>query len=310
MFAPSPEYADFAQPPPMLVDIRRTMRTATIATLVAVALSTSSLAYAAGKAKRTAKPNTRAPVMVAAAAEPLPTLPAVETTSTRSSSTLPSSAAPSSAGAKDAPAAESAKAEPVPAGRGFVMVIGSGLGFVGGEMGKDLSMAAGLVTFDLKFGAYVTTHFGIMAGLQAGYGALFEGCRDTCTNAIHYQLPIVAQYAFQDRSRGAYIEGGLGLFSTYLASTNTSSNPEKSPEALEVASPIDFKLGVGYRFPDKARPNKAATGALDLRFGVDLGTFKKLEYQSVGLDVAGDIPSDLQAMHFALGLSAGYHFAP
>ena len=283
------------------------MRSAIVASLVAAVLSTSSfaLAEAGTKKKKASKPKPKSPpaVMVAAAVEPLPALPAPEPPAP-----APATAAPAAAPAKDAPAAAPASSVPPSAGPGFVMVIGSGASFMGGQIAKDLPIAAGLVSFDLKLGGYITPHFGLMAGVQAGYGALFDGCSGTCVNAVHYQLPIVAEYAFKDRRRGAYIEGGIGILSTYLASTGDSS--DDPPETLEVSSPVDFKLGVGYRLPSAASPGKTATSALDLRLGVDLGQFKKLEYGSIAGDVAGDIVSDRQAMHFAIGLSAGYYFAP
>ena len=123
-----------------------------------------------------------------------------------------------------------------------------------------------------------------------------------------YQLPVVAQYAFNDRSRGAYLEGGLALFTTYGGSTDTASGD--SPETLKVSAPIDLKLGAGSRIPMNATAEKAATTAFDLHFGLDLGQFKSIEYGSVIGSVKGDVVSEHQAMHFALGLSAGYHFSP
>jgi hypothetical protein len=190
------------------------------------------------------------------------------------------------------------------------MVLGTGASYLGGGIAKDIGLGAALMTFDVKLGGYVTPHFGIMAGVQAGVGAMWEGCSDTCANAVHYQIPIVAQYAFKDRSQGAYVEGGLGILSTYLASTDSKTQPELPPEALRLSAPVDVKLGVGYRIPVSAARDKAATGAFDIRLGADVGQFRKLEYTTVVGSVAGDIASERQATHFTLGFSAGYHFAP
>ena len=192
---------------------------------------------------------------------------------------------------------------------GFVLVLGSGLGFLGGKAAEGIDVSAGLLTFDLQLGAYVSQHVGFMAGVRGGYGALIDGCAGSCTKAFAYQLPVVAQYAFNDRSRGAYLEGGLALFTTYGGSTDTATTGD-SPETLKVSAPIDLKLGAGYRIPMGATAEKASTTAFDLHFGLDLGQFKSLEYGSVAGSVKGDVLSERQAMHFALGLSAGYHFSP
>ena len=286
------------------------MRSAILASLVAVVLSTSSVALAEGgaKKKKAAKPKPPATVLVAAAVEPLPSLPAPEAPAAAAAPAAPVTSTPEAA--KDAPVAASTASERRSAGPGFVMTLGSGGSYVGGAIVKDLAFGAGLVTFDLKLGGYITPHVGILAGVQGGFGALFEGCSGTCSKAVHYQIPIVAQYAFQDRSQGAYLEGGIGIVSTYRASTDSEKNPHQTPESLEASSPIDFKLGVGYRIPISAVRDKVATGAFDLRLGADLGQFKKIEYRTVGVELAGDVVSERQAMHFALGFSAGYHFAP
>ncbi|MBX3207321.1 MAG: hypothetical protein KF764_19900 [Labilithrix sp.] len=277
------------------------MRTVTLAAVL-LTLTTSSVALAKGPAKtKKGKEKAPEPVLVAAA-EPLPELPPAEPAAP---APAPVVEAPPS---KDKSAAAPASDEPPTAGTGFVLTIGSGAGFLGGEAVEGIDIASALVTFDVKLGGYLTPQFGIMAGLQGGYGALIEGCAGTCSNGYAYQIPVVAQYAFKDRSRGAYVEGGLALFTTYGGSTKSDSGD--SPEALKVSAPVDFKVGAGYRFPMGAASDKAATTALDLRFGADLGQFKKVEYSSVGGSVDGDIASAHQAMHFALGLSVGYHFAP
>ena len=46
-----------------------------------------------------------------------------------------------------------------------------------------------------------------------------------------------------------------------------------------MSAPFDLKLGVGYRVPLGAN-DKVSTTGLDIRLGVDLGQFTKLEYES------------------------------
>lgn len=197
---------------------------------------------------------------------------------------------------------------PGSAGRGFVLTFGSGLSYLGGDLAKTAPIGAAQLTFDVRIGGYFTERFGVMAGVQGGYGAMFEGCSSTCSNAFSYQIPIVAQYSLRDRRRGVYFEGGLGLLSTYGGSSGKDAS---SPEALEVVSPVDLKLGIGYRFAriDPTSAKDTTTG-VDMRLGMDVGQFDRVEYHSVDGSVDGDIRPEMKAMHFAFGLSVGYHFTP
>ena len=207
--------------------------------------------------------------------------------------------------ASSASAAESPMPQPVKpgsAGRGFVLTLDSGAAFLGGQITKQAPIAGAQMTLDLRIGAYFTEHFGVLAGVQAGHGALFAGCAAKCTNAVSYQIPIVAQYSLTDRRRGLYFDAGLGLLSTYAAST---PKEESSVETIEVRSIADAKLGVGYRFGR----NDSATG-MDLRFGADVGQFDKVDYRSRAGNVDGDIQPEMKALHYAFALTVGYHFTP
>ena len=93
-------------------------------------------------------------------------------------------------------------------------------------------------------------------------------------------------------------------------STDTTKHPERSPETIQVSAPIDLELGVGYRIPTSSKPEQTATSGVDFHLTLDLGQFKSLDYTSVARHVSGDIAGDKQAMHVALGLGVGYHFAP
>ncbi len=275
------------------------MRIQSIAVAASVVLSTlavSSTSAAEGPRGNKAKK----PVAVAVAE--LPPLPAPEPPPA-------APAAPAAPPAADKPA-DAPKAEvSQQAGPGFVLTVGSGVAYLGGNAAQSVAVSGAQVTFDIRLGGYLTNRFGILAGAQGGYGALFEGCSSVCSNAYSYQLPVVAQYALRDRRRGVYFEGGLAFLSTYGASTGKD---EKSPETLELASSFDFKLGIGYRIAGQPEPSTrkdVATG-MDIRLGLDVGEFKRLEYRSVGGDVAGDIAPSKADTHFALGLAVGYHFTP
>lgn len=207
--------------------------------------------------------------------------------------------------ASNATAAESPMPQPVKpatAGRGFVLTIGSGAAFLGGQITKQAPIAGAQMTVDVRIGAYFTEHLGVLAGVQGGQGALFAGCASKCTNAVSYQIPIVVQYSLTNRRRGLYFDAGLGLLSTYAGST---PKEESSVETIEVRSIADAKLGIGYRFGR----NTSATG-MDLRFGADVGQFDKVDYHSRAGNVDGDIQPEGKALHYAFALTVGYHFTP
>lgn len=283
------------------------MRSFTVASLVAVVLSTSSVALAKGPAKKSSNDESPAPVLVADArdVEAPPPVPTPEPPAAPAPAVAPSDMPPT----KDAPAASAPSVEAT-AGPSFVLAFGGGVSVVGGSIAEDIGLGGLLTTLDVKAGAYFTPRFGVLAGVQAGYGLLWEGCSETCLNAVHYQFPVVAQYAFEDRRRGVYVEGGFGFVSTYLASTDSSKQPDVPTETLSLSTPFDFKLGVGYRIPGPSQDGKPATNAVDIRLGIDFGKFRSLEYKSIVGEVEGDIRSERQATHFNIGLNAVYHFAP
>lgn len=198
-------------------------------------------------------------------------------------------------------------ASPEPAGRGFVMTVGTGASYLGGDFAKQLRIAGAQMNFNLRIGAYFTERFGVLAGVQGGYGSLTEGCSAKCSDGYSYQLPVLVQYSLRDRRRGVYFEGGVGLLSTYGGSSKNAA----SPESLMVRSDADVKLGIGYRAaPFDAKTGKDSASGLDIRFGVDVGRFDRVEYTSLDGSVDGDIAHDMRATHFVLGLGIGYHFTP
>lgn len=208
----------------------------------------------------------------------------------------------------EARAAESAMPQPVKAGSagpGFVLTLGSGASFLGGQITKQAPIAGLQVTFDVRIGAYFTEHFGVLAGVQGGTGPLFAGCAAKCTSGYSYQFPIVAQYSLTDRRRGLYFDGGVGFLSTYGGST-PKDTPSEAKETVQVGSIADAKLGIGYRVATK---NDSKTG-MDIRLGADFGQFEKVDYRSNTAGVEGDIQPEAKALHYAFVLTIGYHFTP
>ncbi len=269
------------------------MRSLPFAALLLASLVSSSVVFAAAPKKpkpapalAKAKAKAKKSSTLVASAAPLPP--------------LPPPAAPVPVATKDAapggpkPSADARSGPVGSAGRGFVLTLSSGLSYVGGQIAQDLTLAGALMTFDVRVGAYVTPHVGIFSGVHGGYGGLFEGCAGPCS-AHHYQVPVVAQYAVVDRTRGLYVEGGLALLSTLGA----SSAEGEAPEAFTVSTPMDVKIGIGYRI----------NGA-ELRLGADLGRFENVKYVSSIAKVEGEVAADRRELHVGVGLSVGYQFMP
>lgn len=251
-------------------------------------LTTSAFAQDGVKrAKSGKKPAAPAPVLVASA-EPLPPLPAPE---------LPPAAPTAPAPAADAAAKPEATNEPTAAGPGLVLSVGGGIGGTGGEVLTGVGVGAVVTTVDARIGGYITPHFGLIGGLQVGTGMITAGC-ESCT-AVVYQLPVVAQYALIDRSRGLYLEGGIAAVNTLMGSSKEGS------AAFEASSPVDLKFGLGYRFLSGPKDKPSNTG-VDLRFNFDIGSYKSVSTATID----SDIPSSLQATHFSMGLALGYAFRP
>lgn len=197
---------------------------------------------------------------------------------------------------KDTPnaAAAAKKASPT----GAVFDFGMSGGALGGSLAEGIDLGGFLGGFELRAGGYVSEHVGIIGGLSAGTGSLGEGCAAKCNNVFHYALPVVVQYAFEDRTRGAYVETGFKLLPTVKASSGDGGG-----ESLAMSGLLDVKLGVGYRIP-------VAVGALDLRAGFDFGEFNQIKYESLAGSVEGEIVEERRALHYVASLGVGWHFAP
>lgn len=210
--------------------------------------------------------------------------------------------------AKDAPVA-AASTEPPAAKGGFDLTIGMGARYLGGRIAQAVPVNGVVADLDFRIGAYITKRIGIVGGITAGSGGLGSGCVNDCSNAIHFRLPVVAQYAFVDRTRGLYVEAGAAFASSLLASTDSKKNPGVPPETLALFSPIDAEVGLGYRFPLNATETKAARSTFDLRLSGNFGQYQNIDSGRVQGSFSGPIPSEQRDFHFGVGLGLAYHFA-
>jgi hypothetical protein len=190
--------------------------------------------------------------------------------------------------------------DPPNAGPGFVGGVRfSGEGLIG-EAATNYLVGAAFTTIVGSAGYYFTDHFGAFAGLKFGFGAAFE-CGADCTTASTWQVPLTVQYAFDDRTRGAYLEGGLGLFSGVHMNVKGANDAH-----IEFTTPVEGKFGAGYRW--KSRQGKV-TQATSLHMGVDLGQYSALSINAGGREIlGGDIASDRKALHVAFSVGVGFQF--
>jgi hypothetical protein len=197
------------------------------------------------------------------------------------------------------------------AGAGFVLSVAAGMTVLGGGIAQTWNVGAILSNVELKLGGYLSPHVGIMAGIQGAYGTATAGCVNRCGSAVAFQFPIVSQYAFQDRTRGVFLEAGIAVLPTYLASSGDSQDyPRKAPETLTVSAPFDVKLGLGYRIAGAAEAGKAANASLEIRFGVDIGEFKSVQYATGSQRLDLEIDSEKRTLHGAVFIGLGYQYAP
>jgi hypothetical protein len=286
------------------------MRQAVVAALLVATFFSSSIALADGPAKtKKAKSGKKAAPAHVATVAPLPPLPPAVSVAAAEPLPAPVPVSLVVVHADQGVAARPRDARPS-AGPGFVLEMGTGVSFLGGSVAQGMGVGAGLATVDLKIGAYLSNHVGVMAGVQGGYGGMFSGCAGSCSDAYAYEFPVTLQIALRDRSRGLYFEGGAALVTTYGGSTNPEEDGDESPESLQMRSPADLRLGIGYRFAGSSAETSAATSGVELRFGADIGEFKSIDYASLAGSVHGDVASTKQAIHVAAGLSLGYVFTP
>ncbi len=189
---------------------------------------------------------------------------------------------------------------------GFVVSIGGGAQYTGGELARGVGLGAVLGTIELGAGAYLTPNLGLLGGVRFGYlGFTTAGC-DGCA-ATSLQIPVVAQYAFEGRQKGAYLEAGVG----FLTSVNAIAKSSKGDAKLGASSAADLKLGFGYRFLHGTKEKKPVLpGALDLKLGLDVGRYSEVALEAGSKSARDEIPEEGRAIHWGLGLSLAYVVTP
>jgi hypothetical protein len=160
--------------------------------------------------------------------------------------------------------------------------------------------------FSLTLGLYPVRHFGVLFGFRGSYGhSGFDGCDASASDAscggYSVQVPAMLEYDVVDRTRGLFLQGGLGLFTSYHAYGDATTMTLTNNFA-------EYKAAVGWRIPfrhDEARPSPMG---LEIFAGADFGEFASAEVHDVNGDFSGSITTP--AWHYTFEIGVGAHFTP
>lgn len=220
----------------------------------------------------------------AGTSEPLPTLPPA-------TAAAPAVAPRSSPDVVHASGAGGADVKP----SGFVFQVGTGALVPATSFVSGVDALGPGISFDVRLGYYATPHVGVLIGFRGSYGHRGKGCSDSC-DGYSLQAPVMLQFAQIDRTRGLYGEIGVGLGTTYGASTKGA--------VYTLTSPAELKLGAGYRFAGAGGVRRAT--AVDINLGVDLGSITSAEVHTGGETYSGSVDG---TTHLVLALSVISHFS-
>lgn len=233
--------------------------------------------------------------------EPLPPLPppppsaSPVTLAPPSPSASPPSPVPfaDARGNPDVAAATTPEVKPT----GLVLQFGAGVLAPASSFAPGSSTFGPGVAFDLRLGGYATPHFGVLVGFRGSFGHDSNICGDACDKGYSLQVPVMLQFAQNDRARGLYGEIGLGFATTYGGSGHGVT--------YELTSPIELKLGTGYRVAGANGARRSVT--LDLNFGIDIGTVDHAKLTAGTATYDGAI--DSASTHVVVACSLISHFS-
>jgi len=181
---------------------------------------------------------------------------------------------------------------------GFVLQLGMGVLTPATTFISGLRPLGPGVALELRLGYYATPHVGIVTGFRGSFGHELIGCSVCSTNGYSTQVPIIVQLADKDRTHGVYGEVGIGLGTTY-------SGPAGNGATYSFSSPVELKLGVGYRFAGAHGARPATTA--DLNVGVDIGSIESAEVRSKSGGTVTDTSSE--PTHVVVASSLLVHFS-
>lgn len=227
-------------------------------------------------------------LLFAAATALSPGLAHAQSTSADESHRAPSP--PAATTAEPSPGANNDSASP-----GFLLAARLGALVVLENSGTVGQLKPGLA-LSATAGFFPIAQLGIFVGYRGSVLHLFHS--DTVCGGRTSQIPVVLEYAPEGRTRGLFVDGGVGLLNSVRI------DPCFSVDAAETFSnPVTGKLAVGYR---RGVSNTSGWG-LEVRLGVDVGSFSSYELEGrTGL-------SDSNSLHYlynVVDLTMGIYYAP
>lgn len=281
------------------------MRSSSLVPVFVVLLASSAHAASPPSGvKRVAKRAAATPYVLPAPApkdESLPALPPPPPAA--APAPLPPPSAPVQLELRSAAEADHAVVVPAASGPNDVKSTGLVLQFGAGVLAPAFAFAPGTATmgpgvsFDVRVGTYATPHLGVLVGFRGSYGHSGGLCGDECSKGYSLQVPLMLQFAQRDRTRGAYLELGLGFGTTYGGSGDGFT--------YALSTPIEFKSGIGYRLSGANDARRRLT--LDLNLGMDIGSMSHAKLRAG--DVSYDGPIDKAPTHVVVALSLISHFS-
>jgi hypothetical protein len=204
-------------------------------------------------------------------------------------------------------------------GSGFVLGLTPGMLVVPGGKLFDGGSAADMSGFgpglggELSGAYYFTPNVGLKLGLRYTFDHKgLEGCQglgsstgNSSCNGSTFQLPVTVQYALQNRKRGLYLEGGIGLLTSYSMGVSQGDATEQLTFHNDF---LEGKLGGGYRIPFTQKDGPSRFGA-DIFAQADFGQFNMMTLSQTGAaSQTADV--DQKAFHYMVAIGVALHVTP
>lgn len=182
---------------------------------------------------------------------------------------------------------------------GFNFAIGGSLNMPLGDAMKNVALGditSSGVGVDARVSYYLSRHVGLFAG--AGVNTARKDACDECSG-LAYRVPVGFEYAFDDRVRGFFVNGGLDTFNGI-----SSSMPGVGTVSFRGHMREGF-AGAGYRLLVPRR-NLGAT----FYFSGMLGEYDHAKASDIPdvLAVSRDLPTGQRSLHYGFLFAATVHF--
>jgi hypothetical protein len=184
------------------------------------------------------------------------------------------------------------------------ILVPSGQYFNGAGVGMDTFGPGSAIALSLGFHPF--RHLGILVGARGSFGhAGIDGCDTNASNAscggYSLQVPVMIELDATDRTRGFFVQGGVGLLTSYTAYGAGGTMNFTNDFA-------EYKAAVGWRHPFDRGEARSSWLGLEIFVGADVGQFANADIHTDEGTAAGSI--DARAWHYVFEGGVGMHFTP